>query len=124
MQPIPFGQPLGIPGQVNRMMNQGIPAMDQQTTNSPGFNPGMIPPANTPMPQRSPMAQFTQGLAQQPSPAQPQAPQPGQPNQAGSPAPAPGMNPLELRRDLIIRALTNHLASLDKIMGKGEKARG
>lgn len=105
-QPTNFGSPVGVPGQVNRMINQGTPAMDQRTTNAPGFNPSLIPPANSPMPNKSPMANFSQGLAGQAQP--PQAAQPQQ--QKSLP------DKLHSRADLITKALTNHLQALDKLL--------
>lgn len=86
----------------------GSNVLTQQVSPSAAtFNPNNQMPQNPQMPQGSPMQQFTQGIAQ------PQGQQ-GQPK-----PPKPPQNPMQVRADLIVKALTSHLASLDKVLGGG-----
>lgn len=103
--PTSFAPPVSILGQTNSAINAGNPAMDQVSAQAPTFNPNLQAPPNQPMPDKSPMSQFAQGLAQ---------PQ----NLQGQLKPQkPPQSPLEMRRDLIVKALTSHLAALDKLFG-------
>lgn len=102
--PTAFAPPSTIVGQTNAQINAGQPALNQVSAQSPNFNPSLQAPPNATMPDKSPMARFSQGLAG-PQPQQ----QPTKPPQ----------NPLHARADLIVKALTNHLAALDKMLGGG-----
>jgi hypothetical protein len=132
--------PNSIVGQVNRSMNAGVPALDQMTSSNPGFNPGNMPPPNTPMPNKSPMSAIHRALARRginpaniPQLQSPQIPANGvgqgggvvpQP-QMGTPAagsggvaqassaPTPSMPVSET--ELILKALSKHLDHRGKI---------
>ncbi|MBU6501185.1 MAG: hypothetical protein KGI72_05160 [Patescibacteria group bacterium] len=77
----------------------------QQSPSAPGFNENTTIPPQPPMPNQSPMNNFAQGLVNR-----------GQPGQSAQGA-KPPKNPLHARAELIVKALTAHLALLDKLMG-------
>ena len=100
-----YNPPATMVAQTRQQMNNNAPVLNQVSQDSPLFNPSLQTPPQAPMPERSPMDKFKQGLMQNPTMGQPNTPQ------------APTKNPLESRRDLIVKALTNHLAALDKMLG-------
>ena len=106
MQPPSFGpgsQILGGASNVTQAMPQpgGSNVLTQQVSPASAiFNPGIQVPPQPQMPEKSPMSNFAQGLA-------------------GQPAQKPPVDPLHARADTIIRALTAHLATLDKLFNTG-----
>ena len=128
-------QPSSIVGQVNRSMNAGVPALDQMSSSNPGFNPGNMPPASAPMPNKSPMSAIHKALgrrginpasipqlnqspqisAQTPPPPQMPVGESGGVAQASS-APTASMPVSET--ELILRALSKHLDHKGKIEEK------
>lgn len=107
-----FNQPASIVAQARQQMNNNAPVLNQVSQDSPLFNPSLQTPPQQPMPEKSPMARFSQGLM----PQQPQVAPTAQPTTPQGSQKAP-QNPLHQRADLIVRALTNHLAALDKMIG-------
>ena len=122
-----FMQPSSIVGQVNRSMNAGVPALDQMSSSNPGFNPGMMPPASSPMPNMSPAIGETAlhrhfKRAGQPVPQQlqgqpaPQVPPEVAQQATASSAPQPAMPVSET--ELILKALSHHLDHKGKMEEK------
>lgn len=116
-QPTPFSNIGPVPGQLNRMIGNGTPTLAQQTSGSPNFQPSLIPSAQTPMPDKSPMSNFAKGLMGQPG-IQPQGMTQGLTQAPKKPADEMMRN----RQDLIIKALTSHLANIDKLMSPVSQA--
>lgn len=102
-----FYKPDTIVAQTRQAMNENQPVLTQVSQDSPLFQPSLQTPPESPMPNRSPMQGFTQGLMQKPPM--------GLPTLQGQQKPT--QNPLHQRADLIVKALTSHLAQLDKILG-------
>lgn len=48
--------PVSLVGQLNRSMNAGNPVLDQVSNSAPTFDPSSQPPAQAPMPDKSPMS--------------------------------------------------------------------
>ena len=123
-------QPSSIVGQVNRSMNAGVPALDQMSSSNPGFNPGNMPPASAPMPNKSPMSAIHRALGRRginpasiPQLNQPQTPQtppqiapPVAQQATASSAPTASMPVSET--ELILKALSKHLDHKGKIEEK------
>lgn len=57
-----FQTPNSIVGQLNRSINAGAPVLDQVSSSSPNFDSMLQPPANTPMPNKSPVTPLERAL--------------------------------------------------------------